>query len=159
MDEMFAKMRDYSVMMKAQDPAAQVVGPEEWGWGGYIYSGYDQWYAPNHNWTYPDRIAHSNMDYAPWLLQQFNNYETQNGQRLLDIFTLHIYPQGGETNNDVTTAMQLKRNRSTRSLWDPNYVDESWINTQVKLIPRMKNWVAQYYPNTKVGVTEYNWGA
>src|SRR5258708_38156801 len=55
--------------------------------------------------------------------------------------------------------MQLRRNRSTRSLWDLNYVDESWINTQVRLIPRMKSWVAQYYPNTKIGVTEYNWGA
>jgi hypothetical protein len=159
MDEMFGRMRDYALMFKAQDPGAQVVGPEEWGWGGYVNSGYDQWYAPNHNWTYPDRATHANMDYAPYLLQQFKNYETQNGQRLLDIFTLHIYPQGGETNNDVTTAMQQLRNRSTRSLWDVNYVDESWINTQVKLIPRMKGWVAQYYPNTKIGVTEYNWGA
>lgn len=159
MDEMFAKMRDYSAMIKAQDANAQIVGPEEWGWGGYMYSGYDQWYAPSHNWTYPDRSAHGNLDYAPWLLQQFKSYDTQTGQRLLDIFTLHIYPQGGETNNEVTAAMQQKRNRSTRSLWDPNYVDESWINTQVKLIPRMKGWVAQYYPNTKIGITEYNWGA
>jgi hypothetical protein len=44
-------------------------------------------------------------------------------------------------------------------LWDVNYTDESWINDKVKLIPRMKGWVAQYYPNTKIGVTEYNWGA
>ena len=27
------------------------------------------------------------------------------------------------------------------------------------LIPRMKNWVTNYYPGTKIGVTEYNWGA
>ena len=27
------------------------------------------------------------------------------------------------------------------------------------LIPRMKNWVATYYPGTKIGITEYNWGA
>lgn len=159
MDELFAHMRDYSMMIKNQDANALVLGPEEWGWGGYIYSGYDQWYAPSHNWTYPDRAAHGNMDYTPWLLQQFQNYETQNGRRLLDVFTLHYYPQGGEFGDDVSPAMQLRRNRSTRSLWDPNYVDESWINTQVKLIPRMKAWVAQYYPNTKVGLTEYNWGA
>ena len=50
------------------------------------------------------------------------------GQRLLDVFTVHYYPQGGEFSNDVSTAMQLRRNRSTRSLWDPNYVDETWIN-------------------------------
>ncbi|HEY8562272.1 MAG TPA: glycoside hydrolase family 44 protein [Pyrinomonadaceae bacterium] len=159
MDEVYQKMRDYGAMIKSQDPNALLLGPEEWGWSGFLYSGYDQWYAPSHNWTYPDRAAHGNMDYMPWLLQQFKNYETQNGKRLLDVFTLHYYPQGGEFSNDVSTAMQLRRNRSTRSLWDPNYTDESWINTQVRLVPRMKEWVAQYYPNTQIGLTEYNWGA
>lgn len=159
MDEVFTRMRDYAAMIKNQDANATVLGPEEWGWGGYIYSGYDQWWAPSHNWERPDRAAHGNMDYMPWLLQQFRNYETQNGRRLLDVFTLHYYPQGGEFNDDVSTAMQLRRNRSTRSLWDPNYTDESWINDRVRLILRMKEWVAQYYPNTKIGLTEYNWGA
>ena len=61
--------------------------------------------------------------------------------------------------------MQLLRNRSTRSLWDPNYVDESWIAStginggKVNLINLMKNWVNTYYPGTKIGITEYNWGA
>ena len=159
MDEVYQKMRDYSVMIKNNDPNALVVGPEEWGWSGFLYSGYDQWYAPNHNWTYPDRAAHGNMDYMPWLLQQFKAYETQNGRRLLDVFTLHYYPQGGEFSSDVSSAMQSRRNRSTRSLWDPNYTDESWINAPVKLVPRMKDWVANYYPNTQIGLTEYNWGA
>jgi hypothetical protein len=159
MDEIWAKMRDYSVMIKNQDANAQVLGPEEWGWDGYLYSGYDQQYARTHGWTFPDRAAHGNADYAPWLLQQFKNYDTLNGRRLLDVFTLHIYPQGGEFGNDTSSATQLLRNRSTRSLWDPSYIDESWINDKVMLIPRMKNWVATYYPNTKIGITEYNWGA
>ena len=55
--------------------------------------------------------------------------------------------------------MQLRRNRSTRSLWDPTYVDETWINDRVQLIPRLKNWVATSYPGTLIGITEYNWGA
>ena len=159
MDEVYARMRDYAAMIKNQDANAQILGPEEWGWSGFLYSGYDQWYAPTHNWTYPDRAAHNNMDYMPWMLQQFKNYETQNGRRLLDVFTLHYYPQGGEFTNDVSSAMQARRNRSTRSLWDPNYTDESWINAPVKLVPRMKEWVSQYYPNTPIGLTEYNWGA
>lgn len=159
MEQMFNKMRDYSVMIKNADANAQIVGPEEWGWDGFLYSGYDQQYAPTHNWTYPDRAAHGNMDYMPWILQQFKLYEQANNRRLLDIFTLHYYPQGGEFSDDVSIAMQLRRNRSTRSLWDVNYTDESWINDKVKLIPRMKDWVATYYPNTKTGITEYNWGA
>ncbi len=48
MDDMWARMRDYSAMIKTEDPAAQVLGPEEWGWGGFLYSGYDQQYAPTH---------------------------------------------------------------------------------------------------------------
>jgi hypothetical protein len=55
--------------------------------------------------------------------------------------------------------MQLRRNRSTRSLWDPTYVDESWIGDTVRLVPRLKSWVASSYSGTKTAVTEYNWGA
>jgi len=99
------------------------------------------------------------MDYMPWLLQQLHNYDTANGKRLLNVFSLHYYPQGGEFGNDTSTTMQQLRNKSTRSLWDPTYVDQSWINTQVQLIPRMKTWVNTYYPNTQIGITEYNWGA
>ena len=160
MDQHWTRMRDYAAMIKAQDPNATIWGPEEWGWGGYLYSGYDQQFAtPANGYTHPDRAAHGNVDYMPWLLQQFKNYETANGKRILDVFTLHYYPQANEFGDDVSAPMQALRNRGTRSLWDPNYVDQSWIGTQVKLIPRMKNWVAQNYPGTKIGVTEYNWGA
>ena len=79
--------------------------------------------------------------------------------RLLDVFSLHYYPQGGEFSDDVSTAMQQRRNRSTRSLWDPNYVDETWINDRVRLIPRMREWVDAQYPGRALAVTEYSWGA
>jgi hypothetical protein len=77
----------------------------------------------------------------------------------LDVFTLHYYPQGGEFGNDVSTTMQLRRNRSTRSLWDGSYTDETWISSNVKLIPRMKAWMAANFPGSPIGITEYNWGA
>src|SRR5581483_3346496 len=66
---------------------------------------------------------------------------------------------GGEFSDDTSSAMQLRRNRSTRSLWDPSYVDETWINDRVQLVPRLKSWVNTYYPGTLIGITEYNWGA
>jgi hypothetical protein len=84
---------------------------------------------------------------------------TTSGQRLLDVFTVHYYPQGGEFSDDVSSAMQLRRNRSTRSLWDPSYTDETWINDRVQLVPRLRNWTTTYYPGTLIGITEYNWGA
>lgn len=161
MDEIEAKILDYAAMIKTADPAALVVGPEEWGWSGYFYSGYDQQYGSLHGWSVlPDRNNHGGMDYLPWLLSQLKQNPVAGGLLPLDVFTVHYYPQGGEFSNDTSTATDLLRNRSTRSLWDPNYVDESWIGTQVQLIPRLRNWVNTYYvPGTPIGITEYNWGA
>ena len=161
MDEVLGRFTTNSLMVKGIEPNALVCGPEEWGWEGYLYSGYDQQYAGLHGYSsYPDRAAHGNQDFSPWFLAQLKQSSQAAGKRLIDYFTLHCYPQGGEALNDnITTAMQSLRNRSTRSLWDTNYVDESWINSVVSLIPRMRNWVATNYPGTKIGITEYNWGA
>jgi len=160
MQEIRDKIFDYACMVKALDPNALVGAPEEWGWSGYFYSGYDQQYGGQHGWNYlPDRSTNGGWDYCPWLLNQLYQRATNTNQRLLDYFTLHCYPQGGESGNDVSTSTQLLRNQSTRQLWDTNYLDVSWINSIVMLIPRMKNWVNAYYPGTKIGITEYNWGA
>jgi len=161
MDEILAKMIDYAGRVKSVDPAAQVVGPEEWGWSGYFYSGYDQQWGASHGWSgpLPDRTAHSNQDYIPWLLDQLRANDQRNGLRLLDVLSVHYYPQGGEFGDDISSAMQLRRNRSTRSLWDPAYIDQTWINDKVQLIPRLHQWADTYYPGTKIAITEYNWGA
>jgi hypothetical protein len=160
MNEIRDKMVDFAGKIKAVDPSALIAGPEEWGWSGYFFSGYDQQYGSLHGWSVlPDRQNHAGADYLPWLLDSIRQSSTTAGRRLLDVFTVHYYPQGGEFSDDTSTAMQLRRNRSTRSLWDPNYVDETWINDKVMLIPRLRSWVNTNYPGTAVGVTEYNWGA
>ena len=165
MQEIWTDMLTYASMVKSNDPNALVLGPEEWGWSGYLYSGYDQQWAAQHGdynpADYPDRTANGGSDYIPWLLNQFYQYSvTNNQQRLLDYVTVHCYPQEGSVSgNAVDAATELLRNQSTRVFWDTNYVDPSWINNIIMLIPRLKNWVAAYYPGTKVGITEYNWGA
>jgi Glycoside hydrolase family 44 len=146
MDEVRDKILDYAAKIKAVDPSATIVGPEEWGWSGYLLSGYDQQYGSVHGWSYlPDRAAHGNADYLPWLLDQLHASAVASSQRPLDVFSVHYYPQGGEFGDDVSTLTQVLRNHSTRSLWDPNYVDESWINDKVDLIPRLRNWVSTHY--------------
>jgi hypothetical protein len=157
MDEILTRIKDYAAQIRATDPKALIVGPEEWGWSGYFFSGYDQQYGSLHGWSVlPDRNNHGGSDYLPWLLGQLK----ADGRHLLDVFTVHYYPQGGEFGNDVSAAMQLLRNQSTRSLWDPNYVDQSWINDKVMLIPRLRGWVNTFYDaGTPIGITEYNWGA
>lgn len=168
MQEVADKLIAYSAAIKSQDSGGYVMGPEEFGWSGYFLSGKDLKYGGETNdWgNLPDKKAHGNADSVPWILSQLKAYDAANGTRTLDAFTLHIYPQGGEFGDDVTQAMQLKRNRSTRSLWDPTYVDESWIGNsgqpdggRVKLIPRMRAWADAYRPGMDIGITEYNWGA
>lgn len=168
MDEIRDKMVAYGEMIRSTEPNALIVGPEEYGWTGYFMSGYDKqlceqkqaqgdpscWGNP------PDRANHGGMMYMDWLLDQLHQHDVASGHKMLDVFSLHWYPQGPEYSNDVSTSTQLLRNRSTRSLWDPNYTDETdWIADKVQLIPRMKNWVNTYYPGLKIGITEYGWGA
>jgi len=154
---------DYAAKVKATDPGAIILAPEEWGWSGYFWSGFDQqWSSENRDWNpahFPDRGTNGGWDYLPWFLDQARKHEIGTGQRLLDVLTVHFYPQGGEFGGDTSSSMQLRRNRSTRALWDPQYVDATWINSVVRLIPRLKEWVAQYYPGIRIGITEYNWGA
>ena len=167
MEEIRDKMIAYGEMIRSKDPNAIIVGPEEYGWSGYFLSGYDKqecerlqelgdfscWGNP------PDRANHGGALYMDWLLDELQQREQTTGNKLLDVFTLHYYPQGPEYSDDVSTSTQLLRNRSTRSLWDPNYTDESWIGEKVQLIPRMKQWVNNHYPGLKIGITEYHWGA
>jgi hypothetical protein len=155
--EILSKVIATSQAVKAVDPAAQVVATEEWGWAGYLYSGYDQQYSNANGFTYfPDySTEQGGMYYIPWLLKSWKT-----AGHPIDVLSVHFYPQGGEFSDDVSTAMQLLRNRSTRQLWDPNYVSESWINAVVDLIPMLQGWIgAYYYAGTPVAITEYNWGA
>ncbi len=164
MQEIWSRMFDYASMVKSNDPNALVLGPEEWGWPGYLYSGYDQQWSGQHGdynpADYPDRQQNAGWDYIPWLLNQFHQRDPSGHQRLLDYCTVHCYPQEGSVSGDaVDPTTELLRNSSTRQFWDSNYVDPSWINSVIMLIPRMKGWVTNYYPGTKIGITEYNWGA
>lgn len=161
-DEMKTRTESYAAAVKAADPTAKTLGPAEWGWCGYFFSAQDGC-SPGGS----DRAAHGNVDFIPWYLQQMQAYETAHSVRILDYLDLHVYPQAtgiySENAGDANTrALRL---RSTRALWDPTYVDESWIGGAgwedgiVKLIPRMKSWVSNNYPGTKLAITEYNWGA
>ena len=151
-----------SAQIKKADPNALVMAPEEWGWEGYFYSGYDQQYAPAHNYTkFPDHQGEQKgLDYIPWLLKQWKA-----SGHPVDILSVHYYPQGNsdgsvqEFGNDNSSAAQLLRNRSTRELWDADYTSQSWIGAPVNLIPLLKGWISKYYfSGTPIAVTEYNWG-
>src|SRR4051794_485488 len=160
--ELLSRGLDYARAIKAADPTADVLGPADWGWCAYFYSAKD----PGGCSDGPDRRAHGDMAFAPWYLAQFAAYQRRHGLRLLDYFDEHFYPQadGVSLSNEGSAATQALRLRTTRSLWDPTYKDESWISdlaqggVAVRMIPRMREWIAQEYPGTRPSITEYNFG-
>ncbi|MEW2120199.1 glycoside hydrolase family 44 protein [Streptomyces sp. NPDC005474] len=150
--------------VKDADPAARTLGPVGWGFNSLIYSGRDQQVCGEQGgscWSNPPEAAtHGGAQFAPWYLKQMKAYEQAHGRRILDYFDEHIYPQqSGVSGSADDAATQALRLRSTRQLWDPSYVDESWINQPIQFIPRMRSLVDQNYPGTKLAITEYNWGA
>lgn len=148
-----------SARIRAADPAAQIVAPEEWGWGGYFSSGHDQQLAAAHgDPALSDRARETGgLDYLPWLLTRWKS-----AGHPVDVVSVHFYPQGGEYGgrDEISPETQRRRAASTRALWDRDYVDQSWIHAPVALIPRLRGWVDRYYRRgTPIAITEYNWGA
>jgi hypothetical protein len=157
-DQTLATFLDYATAIKAVDPRASVAGPALSGWTGYFYSALDR--GTNAYRTHADRQAHGDMPFLPWWLDQLRTHDEQAGARSLDVLDVHYYPQAanvfGAADDAYTRGLRL---RSTRSLWDPSYLDESWINDTVRLVPRMREWIDQYYPGTRLAIGEWNWGA
>ncbi|HEX6348740.1 MAG TPA: glycoside hydrolase family 44 protein [Candidatus Dormibacteraeota bacterium] len=155
--DLLANFETYAAAVKVADPSAQVMGPVLSGWTGYMYSPADagtDTYA-----THADRTAHGGEAFLPWWLAQVAAHDRATGVRSLDYLDVHYYPQGqGVYSPAADQATRELRIRSTRSLWDPTYKDESWIDDSVDLIPRLKGWINANYPGTKLAISEYHWG-
>jgi hypothetical protein len=160
-DELLDRTIRYGAAVRGADPEAVIAGPAEWGWSGYFWSAKDQ--AAGFT-AKPDRRAHGDVPLLNWYLAKLREHEQKTGVRILDVVDLHYYPQGkgifengGGGGVDVETAQ--RRFRATRSLWDPDYVDESWIKEKVRLIPRLKEIIAENYPGRGISIGEWNFGA
>jgi hypothetical protein len=147
-DELYQRYTMYAAPLKAVAPDSEILGPVSCCW----------WYYWNSMAGEADKHAHDGMDLIPWFLREMAAYEAQEGQRILDVLDVHYYP-AGLYHDDVTPEVAAARIRSTRSLWDPTFVDESWIGEPVYLAPRMLGLIDTYYPGTKFGIGEWNWGA
>lgn len=74
-DEMRDRTIAYAAAIKATDPNAQTVGPAVWGWTAYFWSALD-WESGGNWWEHPqDRLAHGDVPFLEWYLQQLRAYE------------------------------------------------------------------------------------
>ncbi len=165
-DELLERTIAYGTAIRKADPEAIIAGPTSYGWWEYFYSTKDHDEGIR---SKPDRKAHGDVPLIAWYLQKLAEHEKKTGVRILDVLDVHIYPQadnvqgpdgkGGDGGGETDRKTNDLRFRTTRSLWDRDYVDESWIKEAVYLIPRMKDLIAQNYPGRGFQIGEYNFGA
>ncbi|HEY0701193.1 MAG TPA: Ig-like domain repeat protein [Candidatus Acidoferrales bacterium] len=135
-DTIISLGQQYAAVIKVTDPSAKVFGPVDFTLGGWIGTPSKQ----------------NNLYAGQYYLQQMAAYDAANHQRILDYFDEHYYGGGS------TDALELA---DTRSLWDPTYNSGTWVEQYyfdgpMNLLPRFRNWIATYYPGTKLSISEYS---
>jgi hypothetical protein len=159
-DELLERTIAYASAVRRADPGGRIAGPAAWGWLEYHYSAADVVAGVG---LRPDRRRHGDVPLLPWYLRQLRAHERRTGTRLLDVVDVHFYPAaeaiGIATRGGTDPATAALRIRSTRSLWDPDYVDESWVGERMRVIPRVREWIAENHPGLGVAIGEWNFGA
>jgi mannan endo-1,4-beta-mannosidase len=153
-----------AAMVKDMDGGAEVYGPVLYGWSAFMN------FQDAADWT--NALSSQYYWFVSYYLEKMKEVSGTDGRRLLDVLDLHYYPEvyannssGSSTRitgNDSSGSLAAARMQATRSLWDETYDEASWITgwigEPVKLVPRLKESIAQYYPGTKMGLSEYCFG-
>ncbi|HKP95607.1 MAG TPA: glycoside hydrolase family 44 protein [Fibrobacteria bacterium] len=171
--ELIQRTRDLSIAVKKVDPKVEV-------FGGVFY-GYNDFASLQEA---PDWAAAKTAGKYAWYLDYFldrmKKESDKAGKRLLDVLDLHWYPEATGDHRISDAAAKTAKDREARlqaprSLWDADYAESSWISKwatpkqpvanpgdpapgPINLLPRVFESIAEYYPGTKVAVTEYNYG-
>lgn len=173
--EMLERDAALAATIRRMDPTAETYGPAMWGYPEFysLWSIYDaqagtmrqpaDWgtynvepYLTNNT---GDAYRYNRMTWVNAYLAGMKAASDKAGMRLLDAFSVHYYPADAATDAD--------RVQAPRSLWDPSFVEESWITMPgngftdgrgLQLIPKLRRAIDDFYPGTKLAITEYSFG-
>ncbi|MDP3151983.1 MAG: glycoside hydrolase family 44 protein [Archangium sp.] len=153
-DELLGKSIATAAAVKDVAPEGKVIGFVSYGYAGFTNLQ-----------NAPDAAG---RDFTDYFLDGMRDAEETHGKRLMDVLDLHWYPEARGNNvrvmgEDTSAAVAQARMQAPRSLWDPSYVETSWITNDnggqaLRLIPSMKEKIAAHYPGTELAVTEYYYG-
>jgi hypothetical protein len=174
----FNEMRDKTIAhasaIKDVSPDTLVFGGVGYGWNEFttLQDAPGRVTSPAH----PGGDQTGELHYYEWLLREVAEEESQQGRKLMDVLDLHWYPEaqgGGEriTGSSTSSSVVAARVQAPRSLWDPTYTETSWISQwstwvgspgnpgPVTLLPRVQRDIDDFNPDTRIAITEYNYGA
>ncbi|MET0552416.1 MAG: glycoside hydrolase family 44 protein [Vicinamibacteria bacterium] len=152
--EVVERTTDWAQAVKWTAPDALVFGPVNYGWQGFVRLQ-----------NAPDARG---RDFLDVYLAEMAAAGRRFGRPLVDVLDVHWYPEargGGVrvTEASGADAVAAARVQAPRSLWDPSYVEASWIAQDagvgaIRLLPRLREKVAARAPGTRLAMTEYNYG-
>ena len=159
--ELIQRNTDYAKAIKSVSPNAKVLGAVNYGWGGY-----------RNLQGAPDANA---RDFQATYLAAMKTAGDAAGKRLIDSLDFHYYPEaqsgttgsGSRITGSATDAASVAaRVQAPRSLWDPTYIENSYITRDIlqgadkpiRLLPRTQQIIDTNYAGTGMSVSEYNFG-
>jgi len=156
-DEMVNRSEAAAAAIVKLDPTAMVLGGVMFGWSEYLTLN-DAPDAKAENATYGT--------YLDYFLASMKRLEEKHHHRLVHALDVHWYPEARGAARVTDKALDAKtvaaRVQAPRSLWDPTYLEKSWIASTwgkpIRLIPWLQERIAARYPGTKLTMTEYNFG-
>jgi hypothetical protein len=153
-DEIVRRGVEYAAAIKRVAPQALVFGPVTCNWQGYD--------------TLYDAPDAAGRDFLEFYLHEMQEAQRQSGGRLLDVLDVQWYPEargGGVriTEDDAHAEVAAARAQAPRSLWDPNYVEDSWTAQNktrgpIRLLPRLWEKINRQYRGTRLAISEYYFG-
>jgi hypothetical protein len=146
----------YAKMLRDQWSAAPIAGYVGYGWLDFTSLQLS-----------PDESTEGL--FVDYYLRELAEASATDGRRLIDYLDVHWFPDvyAGSTRiiyNVATQEAVEKRVQLPRSLWDSTYVEDSWIaryslgNQPVRLIPWLQERIEANYPQTRVAISEWNYG-
>jgi hypothetical protein len=158
--EILEKSISLSSVVKDFDSEAEVFGPALYGVAAYVnFQSAPDWY----------KYSASYKWFIDAYLDGMCKAGAENGRRMLDVLDVHYYTEARSPLNhrvsedrDTNEECIYTRFQSTRSLWDKTYREKSWIEQNfgkfLPILPSLNASIEQYYPGTKLAVSEYNFG-
>ncbi len=150
-EELTEKSVEMAYAVKQLDPNAEIFGPALYGYTAYDHLADDE---SSSEW---EQLKEQNGYhwYIDCYLDQMKKASDEKGVRLLDVLDIHYYSESAR--NDADDRVQ-----SVRTLYEEDFSENSWIGQwcmeNVPILPTIQKSIDTYYPETKLAITEYNFG-